>query len=494
MANATESGEPHLLDSPEAGSIAVRGGLLRVAGYFAGILLTVGSAALLFRHLGVGDTGRYVTVLALVAIVSGTTDIGLTTIGMRELAVRDAVAGRRLMANLLGLRVVLAAVGVLAVTVFAIAAGYASDMVAGTLLAGIGVVALSVQSTLGIALTVQLRLGWLTLLELARQALLVVGVVTLVVAGARLLPFLAIQVPAALVVLLLTVWLVRGTVPLRPAFRADEWRRLVREVLPFSAATIIGTIYFRAALIVLGLVATEAETGYFAAAFRIIDVLLALPSLIVGAAFPIFSRAARDDRERLAYGVDRVFQAALVAGAGVAVALVIGAPFAIDVVAGENFAPAAGVLRIQAVGLMLSFLATTLYYALLSLRLHRAILVTACVALGVNVALTWWLGRSHGAIGAALATVIAEFGAGVVAATALLRTHRAVFPTLRAVPRVAVAAALAMLVLLVPGLPVVAAAVVGTLVYAGVALALGTVPRELLEAFSGGAGIRRDSR
>src|SRR5690349_17272164 len=56
------------------GSAAARGGALRAGGFLLGQLLTVGAVALLFRHLGVDDTGRYVTVLSLVAIVQGLTD------------------------------------------------------------------------------------------------------------------------------------------------------------------------------------------------------------------------------------------------------------------------------------------------------------------------------------------------------------------------------------------------------------------------------------
>ena len=41
------------------------------------------------RHLGVETSWRDLTVLALTSIVTGVTDIGLTTIGLRELAVRD---------------------------------------------------------------------------------------------------------------------------------------------------------------------------------------------------------------------------------------------------------------------------------------------------------------------------------------------------------------------------------------------------------------------
>ena len=63
-----------------------------------------------------------------------------------------------------------------------------------------------------------------------------------------------------------------------------------------------------------------------------------VPNMMVGAAFPIFARAARDDHDRLGYGVDRVFQASLVLGGLVVVALALGAPFAIDVVAGTSSA------------------------------------------------------------------------------------------------------------------------------------------------------------
>ena len=42
----------HLLDTPDAGPAAIRGGAIRVAGYGAGIVITAMSAALLFRHPG----------------------------------------------------------------------------------------------------------------------------------------------------------------------------------------------------------------------------------------------------------------------------------------------------------------------------------------------------------------------------------------------------------------------------------------------------------
>jgi len=65
-----------LLSTPEAGPTAVRGGTLRVGSFAAGSLFGILSGALLFRHLGVVDGGRYAIALSLAALVTGFTDSG----------------------------------------------------------------------------------------------------------------------------------------------------------------------------------------------------------------------------------------------------------------------------------------------------------------------------------------------------------------------------------------------------------------------------------
>ena len=308
------------------------------------------------------------------------------------------------------------------------------------------------------------------------------GIFVLVAADTGIVSFLALAGPSAFASLLLTALVVRGTVPLLPSFNVARWRALLREVLPFAAATIVAAIYFRASLIVLELVSTTSETGYYGVALRVTEVLLAVPNLLVGAAFPIFARAARDDHDRLSYGVDRVFQASVVLGGLLVVALSLGATFVIDVVAGDDFAPSAGVLRIQAVALMCSFATTTLFYALLSLRMHRAILFIACTVLVVNVVLAATLGAAYGADGAAYATLASEV-VGLAVALAVVRRSASVRGSVawrgrarggcrrRGAPPA-----------LVPGLPSVAAAALGSVIYVAAVWAVGAVPRELLEA------------
>jgi O-antigen/teichoic acid export membrane protein len=463
-----------LLDSREAGPAAIRGGALRVVGYAVGVLLTVGSAAVLFRHLGVRDTGRFVLVLSLVTLAAGLTDAGLSTIGVRELSLRAAQERRRFLRQLLGLRIALTALGIAVACLYAALAGLGGTIVAGTAIAGLGVLAANLQAALATALQADLRLGLVTAAELARQAATAAGIVVLALAGAGLLAFFANTVVAGVLAVGLTAAFV-GRV--WPSFDGAEWRSLLRETLPFALAVAVAALYFRLAILLVDLLSTEQQTGFFGASFRVVEVLVIVPQLVVGAGFPIFARAARDDRERLAYGLGRMFSACLVLGVLAAVALGVGAPVAIEVIAGDDFDPAIDVLRVHSVALLGSFAAAIFGYALLALRRHREVLIATGAALFAVVLAGALLIPGHGAEGGAWATVAGEFALAATGWWLLARGEDGIRLPLRQVP-VALAAGGAGLLpaLALPALP---AAVAGAAITFGLLALLRVIPSEL---------------
>jgi O-antigen/teichoic acid export membrane protein len=120
--SAVESGE--LLDTRHAGPAALRGSVLRTGAYVLGILLSLISAPLLVRHLGVATFGRYVSVLSLVTIVAGFTEGGLNSVVLREYATLDGPRRSEMMRSAIGMRILLTIAGVALVTAFSAAAGY----------------------------------------------------------------------------------------------------------------------------------------------------------------------------------------------------------------------------------------------------------------------------------------------------------------------------------------------------------------------------------
>jgi O-antigen/teichoic acid export membrane protein len=469
-----------VLASREAGGAAVRGGALRVVGYATNALLGALSAAFLFRHLGTKGVGTYVTALSIAAIVAGLSDLGLTALGLRELSVRDPHERARLMSNLLGLRIALTALGIAVAVAFALGAGYSSVLVAGVALAGAGLLLQNVQGTLALSLMSRLRLGLVTATELARQSLLTALTIAFVAIGAGVLVFIGLAIPVAAFFLVLTAWLVRRDVPLVPHFDRGEWRALAREVLPYSVAVAIGVIYFRLSVIVVSLTASATQLGYFSASFRVLEVLIVIPGLMVTGVFPIFARSAVDDRARFGYAVSRVFTVSVIVGVGFALALALGARIAIDVIGGHQFTNAVGVLRIQALGLGGTFVSTVWGITLLSLRRNRELLILNVAALVVGTVLVVALSSSYGAEGAALGTAITEVALAVMVPFVLRLTDREVVPSMRVVPRVAIAAAAAAAVILIPNLPTVATLLLAMLVYSVMLWILRAIPEELI--------------
>lgn len=470
-----------VLDSSAAGGLVIRGGVFRVASYAAVVALSILSFALLARHLGVVRFGQYTTVISLVSLVSMVTDAGMSNLGTREFAVRKGNDRDTLMRDLLGLRVALTTIGVALATLFAALAGYDGALLAGTVAAGLATVALVLQHTLSIPLAAELRLGTVSLLDVARQALTVIALVALIASGSGVFPLLAVTLAVYVLLMPVTAALVRGQISLRMELRPRRWLKLLRLTVVFSLATAVGTIYVYTAQILTSLVSNAHQSGLFAASFRVFIVAATVPGLLVSGALPLLARAARDDRERLAYAVQRIFEVSLILGVATALGLLAGAQFIVHLVAGPQFAGAAAVLRIQGLAMIASFLVAGWGFALISVKRYRGLLAVNALAFAVSCVLTLTLAAAHGARGAALATLCGE--ATLAAGTLLALVHgRPEFrPQPRVVPKVALAAVPAVAIAEVGGLSSLARTALALAAYALVIAITRAVPKELTE-------------
>ncbi len=398
-----------ILRSPEAGQRVIRGGTIRGLGYGLGVGLTAIASVFLLRYLGVDDFGRYVTVLSLMAIVSGITDAGLTAVGARELALRPRGEPRRqLLENLIGLRLVLTPIGVIAAVIFAIAAGYDSTLVIGTALAGVGLVMINAQATLMLPLSVELRIFQIAIAEVLKQAVAVVVIALLVVAGASLGPFFTVQIAVGVVLLGITPWLV-GRSWLVQARRTERpsWRFLIREALPVAAFLVMNVLYFRILIILMSLLATARATGLFATSFRIYETLFGLPALVLSVALPVMA-TAEADRERLRYQLQRMVEVGLIVAAYLVLMVVFLAEPLIRLLGGSQYLDAVPFVRIQSVALLAVYLGLVCQFALIAIRRQGALAIANGIALAIVIALGLILIPLYEDVGAAVAAVVGE--------------------------------------------------------------------------------------
>jgi O-antigen/teichoic acid export membrane protein len=207
--------------------------------------------------------------------------------------------------------------------------------------------------------------------------------------------------------------------------------------------------------------------------------LFVIPAMLITAAFPIFSRAARDDHARLAYSLERVFEVSLIAGAWTTLAIWLGSSLAVEVLGGPKFAPASSILAIQGISVGATFVGTVWSFALLSLGRHRAILLFNLWALLAVMVVVAILADLDGARGAAIGTSAVEVIDIFVGYLILVHGRRHLSPSLRVVPKVILALALAAVPALL-GIGEISRIVISCALYVAALLALRALPAELL--------------
>lgn len=466
------------LNSPGAGGKVIRGSAVRAVANVAGIVLGLATATLLLRHLGVAESGRYVTVLSLVGIAVSVVDTGLNTTASSELARVDPPARRELLANVLGQRLIVAPLAMLLVIAFAAVAGYPSSMVAGTVLAGTGTLIVAIATALLVPLTVQLRNAGVAFVEFLRQVVTLVGVAALVALGASLTPFFAVQILVGVAVFLTTIVLVGRRGLVRPRLDRGPQRTLLRTALPIAAALALGQVYLRLVILLMSLISSAEQTGYFGGSLRSMEAIISIPGIVAGVALPLLAAAARHDLGRLRYAVEGLGKGAVIAGVLVILLMFRIAEPLMAAIGGEAFRPSGEVLRIQVAALLFIALYQIWSVALIALDRQRQLILTNALAL-VGVAIfAAALVPPFGAKGGAAASVL---GDALLAALIYWRLHLItgrVMVGAGFLARVAIAAAVACLPL-ASGLPDVIAATLSGAIFIAIGWTIGMVPHEL---------------
>jgi O-antigen/teichoic acid export membrane protein len=276
--------------------------------------------------------------------------------------------------------------------------------------------------------------------------------------------------------------LVRREVHVLPSFDLSRWRFLLGQTVVVAAATTLTTVYFQVVVVATSLLSNAGQLGSFSLAFRVLTVVVGIPGLLVTSALPIFIRAARDDRERLRFALQRLIEGALLIGGWFSLLVVTGAGFAVHILGGPGYPGSAGALEILGWGLIATFLQLVFQLTLFSLQRYRTLIVMNAAMLLASVALCVALIPRYGAHGAAIVTLSVEVALAVASGAALFISNRSLLPRDSRPARAVVAVVIAFGVALVVPVSSVVAALIGSATLAAAATLLRAAPAGLFAA------------
>lgn len=404
---------PGLLRDRLVGRVGLQAALGNSGWLFADKAVRMGGGLLvsiwIARYLGPASFGQLSYAIAFVALFGAIATLGLDGIVVRQLVLEpenaDEVLGSSFVLRMIGgCFAVFAAV--LAVRFLRPGEVGAQELVAivaaGTLFQAFDVVDLWFQSRVQSRFTVMARNAAFLAVLLVRVALILTqaGVAAFALAASAELAL------AALALALSFRLQGRAWAALRP--RLARMRALLAESWPLLLSSLAVLVYMRIDQVMLAAMLGEREVGLYAAAVRVSEMWYVIPTVIVSSVMPSLTQA-RARSEALYYQrLQTLFNLLVRAAYLAAIPVSLCAGPLMRLLYGESYAIAGTVLAVHVWTVVFVFLGVAYSPWIFNERRSYFWMVQTVAGACLNVLLNLWLIPSQGAVGCAIAAVLAQ--------------------------------------------------------------------------------------
>lgn len=246
--------------------------------------------------------------------------------------------------------------------------------------------------------------------------------------------FLVVRALDVLIVLLMG-YRVLGSLRIRADFAL--WPGFIREAAPFILIAALVMLLFRIDNVMLAFMASNAEVGWFNAAYSLLEGLYIVPKIITNLLYPAFSRAHREPEAITRLLVHAMRYALLVALPVMLVGIVLAEEITLFLY-GEQYVQSIVALQILLLGTFFLFMHEIGFVLLGAIDRQKVAVMLFALALLVKIVVNMWLIPRLGYVGAAYGTVVAEGVFALIAIGYLAQLgYRASLTTLSIKPLVA---------------------------------------------------------
>src|SRR4051794_25748540 len=254
-------------------------------------------AIIIAPKLGPAGLGTYAAAMALYSLMAIAGEAGTTNFLIREISKDDSRTG----SYIVHLSVMaFGACGVLTLVLEAVTHRlYSGDLRTSMAIIELAVLATVLNSIQEAAFVSYGRTEFEAIATLVQSTLYVVIGAWLLHAGhgvpSLMVAYVALEYAVTGVYFIL---IARYIAPLRLQFRWRLAKRLAFEIRAFTASSALAALFARPEIIILSLVASSTQVGYYGAAVRIAELPLFVPQVFMTNVFPLMSRAFGTDERR----------------------------------------------------------------------------------------------------------------------------------------------------------------------------------------------------
>lgn len=449
-----------------------RGVASLLSGRFLALALSFLAVTLLARSLGPASMGVLQFALAVFFYLGFLNDLGLTVTGVRDLSRRERPA--QMIGETLGARLILtaAALSITGLSLLLIPVDQEGLLIGIVLATGL------IASSLSVTWVLQARERFraLAAIEVA-AALAQVLAAAFLVNGRPDVAWGALAVVMGSWTSVVLSWILVGRErAMLPKF-SPRIPAMVLRAMPLGIAAIAIAVYYTIDTILLGLMRTSSEVGYYAVAYRLVLPVLTVAVVTGNIALPVMSRLLSSDRERLPSLLSGLSRGLLLLGLPVAAGTSLVAVPLMTAIFGDAYAPAAVPLTVLIWSCVTVFANAPFGFLMVARGQDRQYMRATVIGALLNVVANLLLIPAFGMLGAAAATILAEL---VVLAVIVWETRDVSLRPLVSAVTAALPPTALMAIVILPWRDSLAAIPIGVATYAGAAVLTGAVPRNAL--------------
>lgn len=378
--------------------------IANIISYLLGFFTTLYTA----RYLGVEGFGVLSLALSLTGIFGVFTDLGLATLTTREVS-RDKSQANKYIGNTALMKVFLAFLTFGLITLAVYILNYPQTVKNVVYLITLSVIFGAFTGIFNSIFQAFEKMEYMSLNIILNAVLMLAGVLTVIYYGLGIIALSSVYFISSGIILILTFFIYSWKFFL-PDIHLDWnfWKPTIRESLFFGLSSILVVIYFYIDSVMLSVMVGNTAVGIYNAAYKLIFVLLFLPSVFITSIFPLMSQHFESSRDLLKIEYEKSVKYLFAIAMFIFVYGFVFADKIILIIYGSGYTASITALQALIFVIPLIFITYLLGNTLGAINRQRIVTIVTGINALFNVSLNLILIPKFTYIGASLATVATE--------------------------------------------------------------------------------------
>ena len=383
--------------------------IIQIIGKILTTAIAIAMLAYLARYLGVSGYGNYTTVFAFLGFFAILADMGFYNVAIREVAKHPEEA-KKIMSNIFSLRILFA-------LFFLFLAPLAGMLIPGysvIIKLGIWVGTLSSLFTLLNQVFVsifqeRLRMDRLVISDVSARLILFLLVLVFIKLGLGLQYFIFANVIANLFACALSFIMSRRFLVFGFGFNYQYWKYILKESIPLGIVIVLGLIYFKIDTVMLSIIKGSEAVGIYGAPYKILEILITIPSIFMGSVFPLAAKYLKNNDPRFKESFVKSFDFMSLMVLPIVISIFILAKPIVLLILGKEFLASIVPLRYLIFAVLIIFYGTIMGNFVVAANLQKKLVWVYIFSVFFNIGTNLIMIPRYSYVGSSITTIATEF-------------------------------------------------------------------------------------